>query len=86
MTSTSCDKVDWMWTPDEDATQCEICDTPFTFFRRRHHCRRCGRCAISYKPNANRRGAYRHRAPPAPPRYHPPKKKGTPSLPFSLYK
>lgn len=34
----------WNWTPDNDAADCEICDVPFSFLRRRHHCRHCGRC------------------------------------------
>eukprot|EP00928_Gymnodinium_smaydae_P048678 TRINITY_DN32576_c0_g1_i1.p3 TRINITY_DN32576_c0_g1~~TRINITY_DN32576_c0_g1_i1.p3 ORF type:complete len:243 (+),score=45.93 TRINITY_DN32576_c0_g1_i1:105-833(+) len=32
------------WTPDSEATKCELCHVAFTFFMRRHHCRRCGRC------------------------------------------
>ena len=33
------------WTPDAACTHCELCRAPFTLvFRRRHHCRRCGRC------------------------------------------
>ncbi|CAB3400323.1 unnamed protein product [Caenorhabditis bovis] len=31
------------WVPDEDCEQCTACSTPFTFMRRRHHCRNCGR-------------------------------------------
>jgi len=30
------------WKPDSSCTQCEECNLPFTLFRRRHHCRRCG--------------------------------------------
>ena len=30
------------WQKDEDAPQCKSCKTKFTFFFRRHHCRRCG--------------------------------------------
>lgn len=32
------------WTDDEDAAECMLCAIPFTLFRRRHHCRRCGKC------------------------------------------
>lgn len=36
------------WVPDEDAPRCMSCATLFTAFRRRHHCRHCGRvfCGI----------------------------------------
>lgn len=30
------------WTPDNASNTCLICGSDFTFFRRRHHCRRCG--------------------------------------------
>ncbi|CAG83591.1 hypothetical protein B0I72DRAFT_133081 [Yarrowia lipolytica] len=30
------------WKPDDARPGCAICDVPFTFFERRHHCRRCG--------------------------------------------
>ncbi|KAL3939330.1 MAG: hypothetical protein SGBAC_005933 [Bacillariaceae sp.] len=30
------------WMPDHYAKQCYACDTQFTVFRRRHHCRICG--------------------------------------------
>eukprot|EP01043_Picozoa_sp_COSAG02_P052745 COSAG02_NODE_5730_length_4084_cov_2.138269_2_plen_898_part_00 len=30
------------WTPDEEATSCFQCATPFTVLVRRHHCRLCG--------------------------------------------
>ena len=33
------------WTPDAAVTHCELCRAAFTLvLRRRHHCRRCGRC------------------------------------------
>lgn len=31
------------WEPDADVSACRGCDRRFTFFLRRHHCRRCGR-------------------------------------------
>jgi hypothetical protein len=31
------------WQPDESVTRCPICHNAFTFFNRRHHCRKCGR-------------------------------------------
>jgi len=31
------------WVPDSDCLQCTNCGNPFTVFRRRHHCRNCGR-------------------------------------------
>ncbi|XP_077587503.1 zinc finger FYVE domain-containing protein 21 isoform X1 [Stigmatopora nigra] len=32
------------WVPDKDCPRCMQCDTKFDFIKRRHHCRRCGRC------------------------------------------
>lgn len=32
-----------IWIPDQDAPSCMGCTTQFTAFRRRHHCRNCGR-------------------------------------------
>ncbi|GMF66152.1 unnamed protein product [[Candida] boidinii] len=32
-----------VWQPDEDVTNCCICHSSFTFFHRKHHCRKCGR-------------------------------------------
>lgn len=36
------------WVPDTEAPRCMMCTTAFTAFRRRHHCRHCGRvfCGI----------------------------------------
>lgn len=31
------------WVPDEEVERCTACKTPFTFVRRRHHCRNCGK-------------------------------------------
>ena len=31
------------WNPDAEHPSCEICDTSFSFTRRRHHCRFCGK-------------------------------------------
>jgi len=30
------------WKPDTTATECKVCHETFTWFFRRHHCRRCG--------------------------------------------
>ncbi|KAL4231323.1 Lateral signaling target protein 2 [Mactra antiquata] len=31
------------WVPDKEVERCTACKTPFTFVRRRHHCRNCGK-------------------------------------------
>ena len=31
------------WQPDEDTSECPICGAAFTFWYRKHHCRKCGR-------------------------------------------
>ena len=31
------------WQPDEEITSCPICGVAFTFWYRKHHCRKCGR-------------------------------------------
>jgi hypothetical protein len=31
-----------VWVPDQDVIQCSCCNSQFTLFRRRHHCRACG--------------------------------------------
>lgn len=35
------------WMPDQLCKHCYACDTPFTVFRRRHHCRICGQVFCS---------------------------------------
>ncbi|XP_059142544.1 lateral signaling target protein 2 homolog [Physella acuta] len=44
-----------VWIPDEQCNECMSCQVPFTFVRRRHHCRNCGkifcsRCSSSSVP------------------------------------
>eukprot|EP01135_Chromosphaera_perkinsii_P011457 Nk52_evm33s2402 gene=Nk52_evmTU33s2402 len=44
-----------VWVPDHERPQCCSCRAPFTFTRRRHHCRNCGevfcgRCCSQYCP------------------------------------
>ena len=31
------------WIKDQDTSMCMQCSTPFTTFKRRHHCRACGK-------------------------------------------
>lgn len=43
------------WLPDEQTSECMSCQVPFTFVRRRHHCRNCGkiycgRCSNNFVP------------------------------------
>lgn len=35
------------WTVDTDASVCEICASKFSMTKRRHHCRRCGKCVCA---------------------------------------
>lgn len=44
------------WMPDQLCKHCYACDTPFTVFRRRHHCRLCGQvfcasCSAYFVPS-----------------------------------
>lgn len=47
------------WQNDDDVTACHLCDSPYSFLNRRHHCRKCGKvvcssCSnqeITYLPN-----------------------------------
>lgn len=45
----------YQWIPDETVSNCLDCNSLFTFFNRKHHCRFCGGvfCAecISYRAN-----------------------------------
>ncbi|KAF2110986.1 FYVE zinc finger-domain-containing protein [Lophiotrema nucula] len=35
------------WQPDAEVTSCPVCGSQFTFFHRKHHCRKCGRVVCS---------------------------------------
>ncbi|RKK69267.1 hypothetical protein BFJ69_g12872 [Fusarium oxysporum] len=41
--SISSDQQRPRWQPDNEVTYCPICHTQFSFFIRKHHCRKCGR-------------------------------------------
>ncbi|CAG8521474.1 2935_t:CDS:2, partial [Racocetra persica] len=48
------DNFESKWENDEDAKECRRCQKPFnTFFRRRHHCRRCGQ-VVCYECSSER--------------------------------
>lgn len=32
-----------VWQADDEVSRCFLCDSSYTFFNRRHHCRKCGR-------------------------------------------
>lgn len=49
------------WMPDQLCKICYACETPFTVFRRRHHCRLCGQvfcntCSAFFLPSLNQHG------------------------------
>ena len=35
------------WVPDDESPYCMSCKVPFTFVRRRHHCRNCGKVSTT---------------------------------------
>jgi hypothetical protein len=35
------------WVPDYETHSCMLCETKFTIFKRKHHCRKCGRCVCA---------------------------------------
>ena len=43
MGSTETSEAAPVWTPDGEANICAVCSTGFTFVRRKHHCRACGK-------------------------------------------
>lgn len=40
-------KIPPLWIPDTSTEECMLCNTLFSFFKRRHHCRSCGLCICS---------------------------------------
>jgi FYVE zinc finger len=52
------------WQPDSEAQACKCCQSPFSFFNRKHHCRRCGQvvcddCSKSRLPLPTHKGVVR---------------------------
>ncbi|XP_066297796.1 zinc finger FYVE domain-containing protein 16-like [Branchiostoma lanceolatum] len=47
-----------VWVPDEDAPNCMKCEAKFTFTKRRHHCRACGKVLCSACCSQKARLAY----------------------------
>ena len=39
-------KVAPVWVPDAEAPACMQCEAKFTFTKRRHHCRACGKVSL----------------------------------------
>ena len=39
-------KVAPVWIPDAEAPKCMQCEARFTFTKRRHHCRACGKVSV----------------------------------------
>ena len=42
-----CPKTEYCWEKDDNATQCSLCPTSFTYSTRKHHCRLCGKIICS---------------------------------------
>ena len=47
--STTLGKIAPTWIPDAEAPNCMGCESKFTFTKRRHHCRACGKVTSSDK-------------------------------------
>ena len=54
----------WLWVDDSYSSDCFRCRAPFTFFRRRHHCRHCGHLFCSACSDKLAAGLWR--VPPSP--------------------
>ena len=53
-------KVAPVWRPDSDTLTCMQCEVPFTFTRRRHHCRACGKVGSAHELKLTAVFAIRH--------------------------
>lgn len=51
-----------LWVPDQETDHCQFdrCPTRFSFFQRKHHCRKCG-SIICQKHSGNRLPLFHHR-------------------------